>query len=187
MMDPARLEDAGHGLVPASEGWFVVNARDARWHARPGRGAICEFDGEPEFPQLGINLQVLGPGEPMSMYHWEADQEDFLVLAGEPLLVIEGEERPLRAWDFVHCPVGANHTIVGAGGRPCLVLAVGARDRSTGPDWGGYTVDPAATRHGAGVETETTDPDVAYARFGDRRPARYREGWLPDPPPANAS
>jgi uncharacterized cupin superfamily protein len=186
-MEAARLEDTGHGLVPAGEGWFVVNARDARWHERPGRGAICEFDGESEFPQIGINLQVLGPGEPMSMYHWEADQEDFLVLAGEPLLVIEGEERPLRAWDFVHCPVGASHTIVGAGGGPCVVIAIGARDRSTGPDWGGYTVDPAAIRHGAGVETETTDPDVAYARFGDRRPARYREGWLPDPPSANAS
>ena len=186
-MEAARLDDTGHGLGPVGEGWFVVNARDARWHERPGRGAICEFDGEPEFPQLGINLQVLGPGQPMSMYHWEADQEDFLVLAGQPLLVIEGEEPPLRTWDFVHCPVGARHTIVGAGGGPCVVLAVGARDRSTGPDWGGYTVDPAAIRHGAGVETPTTDPDVAYARFGDRRPARYREGWLPDPPSAKAS
>ena len=186
-MEAARLEDTGHGLVPAGEGWFVVNARDARWHERPGRGALCEFDGEPEFPQLGINLQVLAPGQPMSMYHWEADQEDFLVLAGEPLLVIEGGERPLRAWDFVHCPAGASHTIVGAGGGPCVVIAIGARDRSTGPDWGGYTVDPAAIRHGAGVETETTDPVVAYARFGDRRPARYREGRLPDPPSAKAS
>ena len=187
-MDAARLEDTGHGLVPQGEGWFVVNARDARWHERPGRGALCEFEGEPEFSQLGINIQVLGPGEPMSMYHWEADQEDFLVLSGEPVLVIEGEERPLRAWDFVHCPAGANHTIVGAGAGPYVVLAVGARDRSTGPEWGAYPVDPAALRLNAGVEKETTDQAVAYARFGRRRPARYREGWLPDPPPsANAS
>jgi uncharacterized cupin superfamily protein len=186
-MDAARMQETGHGLVAVGEGWFVVNARDARWHERPGRGAICVFDDEPEFPQIGINLQVLGPGEPMSMYHWEADQEDFLVLSGEALLLIEGEERPLRAWDFVHCPAGANHTIVGGAGGLCLVLAVGARDLSTGPDWGAYTVDPAAVRHSAGVEEETTDPDVAYARFPPRRPTRYREGWLPDPPPANAS
>jgi hypothetical protein len=108
------------------------------------------------------------------------------VLAGEALLVIEGQ-RPLRAWDFVHCPAGANHTTVGAGRGPCLVLAVGARGLSTGPDWGGYTVDRAAIRHGAGVEQETTDPDVAYARFPPRRPTGYREGWLPDRASANAS
>jgi uncharacterized cupin superfamily protein len=186
-MDAARLAETGHGLVPVGEGWFVVNARDARWHERPGRGALCTFEGDPEFPQVGINLQALAPGEPMSMYHWEADQEDFLVLSGEALLLVEGEELPLRAWDFVHCPAGANHAIVGAGPGPCLVLAVGVRDRSTGADWGGYTVDPAAISHRAGVEHETTDPDVAYARFGRRRATRYREGWLPDPPGANAS
>jgi uncharacterized cupin superfamily protein len=115
----------------------------------------------------------------MAMYHWEADQEDFLVLAGEALLIIEGEERPLRQWDFVHCPPGANHTVVGAGDGACLVLAVGARDRSTGPDWGAYTVDAAALRHNAGVAEETTQPDEAYARFGGGGLTRYG-GWLPD-------
>jgi uncharacterized cupin superfamily protein len=112
------------------------------------------------------------------MYHWEADQEDSLVLAGEALLVIEGEERPLRRWDFVHCPAGTKHTILGAGDGPCLVLAVGARDRSVGPKWGGYTVDEVAQRHGAGVDEETTDASEAYARFPRRQPTRYREGWL---------
>ena len=145
------------------------------------------FEREPEFPQLGINLQVLGPGEPSSMYHREADQEGFLILSGEAVPVIEGGERRLKAWDFVHCPVGANHVIVGAGTGPCVVLCVGVRDRSTGLDWGGYTADPAAIRRGAGVEEDTTDPDTAYARFPARRPSRYRDGWLPDPPSANAS
>ena len=116
----------------------------------------------------------------MAMYHWEADQEDFLVLAGEALLIVEGEERPLRQWDFVHCPPETKHVIVGAGDTSCLVLAVGARDRSTGPDWGGYTVDEAAGRHGAGVEQDTTDPNEAYARVPHRKPAPYREGWLPE-------
>jgi uncharacterized cupin superfamily protein len=115
----------------------------------------------------------------MSMYHWEADQEDFLVLAGEALLVIEGEERALRQWDFVHCPPGTSHTLVGAGDAPCLVLAVGARDRSTGEDWGAYTVDEAAIRHGAGVEQETAEPPEAYARFGQGRLRGYADGWLP--------
>jgi uncharacterized cupin superfamily protein len=114
------------------------------------------------------------------MYHWEADQEGFLVLAGEALLLVEGEERPLRQWDFVHCPPGTKHVIVGAGDAPCLVLAVGARDRSTGPAWGGYTVDEAALRYGAGVEQETTDQDQAYAGVSRREPSHYREGWLPE-------
>jgi uncharacterized cupin superfamily protein len=176
----SQLESTEVGLVPEGNGWFVLNAREAPWRHEEGRSAVCQFEGDPEFPQLGINLNVVAPGEPMAMYHWEADQEDFLVLAGEALLIVEGEERPLRQWDFVHCPAGTKHVIVGAGAAPCLVLAVGARDRSTGPDWGGYTIDEAALRHGAGVEQETTDPEEAYAHLRKRKPTRYREGWLPE-------
>jgi uncharacterized cupin superfamily protein len=164
----------------APESWFVLNARDARWNYADGRGAICSFEDEQKFSQLGINLRSLAPGEPMSMYHWEADQEDFLVLSGEALLIAEGEERLLRQWDFVHCPAGMKHVIVGAGESPCLVLAVGARGESTGPNWGGYTVDEAALRHNAGVEQDTTNPAEAYARFPERKPGPYRDGWLPD-------
>jgi uncharacterized cupin superfamily protein len=115
------------------------------------------------------------------MYHWEADQEDFLVLAGEALLIVEGEERPLRQWDFVHCPPETKHVIVGAGDAPCVVVAVGGRGvRSRGPEWGGYTVDEAALRHGAGVEQETTDAQQAYAPVLRREPTSYRAGWLPE-------
>jgi uncharacterized cupin superfamily protein len=184
MVPESQLESTEHGLVPMGDGWFVLNAREARWYHGPGRSAICEFEGEFEgeqdFLQFGINLSVLRPGEPMAMYHWEADQEDFLVLAGEALLIVEGEERPLRQWDFVHCPPETKHVIVGAGDSPCVLLAVGARDRSTGPEWGGYTVDEAAQRHGAGVEQETTDPNQAYARFTKRELTGYRKGWLPE-------
>ena len=114
----------------------------------------------------------------MAMYHWEVDQEDFLVLSGEALLIVEGEERPLRAWDFVHCPSETKHTLVGAGGGPCVVLGVGSRT-VTGEGWGGYTVDEVALRHNAGVEAETTDEEVAYAKVPWRTHTRYREGWLP--------
>lgn len=176
----APLEESGDGLVPKGEGWFVLNAREAQWRHVPGRGAVCDLEGEPEFPQVGVHLFVVEPGESMSMYHWEADQEDFLVLSGEALLIVEGQERPLRAWDFVHCPAGTNHTIVGAGAGPCAIVAVGARVLSSGPDWGGYPVDETALRHGAGVERETTEPREAYARFAPRTATRYRDGWLPD-------
>ena len=179
----SQLVSTEHGLVPKGQGWFVVNARETQWWERKGRGVLCEFEGAgfegaADFLQLGINLTVLSPGEPMAMYHRENDQEDFLVLAGEALAIVEGEERPLRQWDFVHCPPGTNHVIIGAGERPCLVLAVGARDRSTGPDWGAYTVDEAALRHGAGVERETTFIDEAYAHVPRRRPTARRPDWL---------
>jgi uncharacterized cupin superfamily protein len=180
MVPESRLESTEHGLVHTEGGWFVLNACEARWRHAPGRGAVCIFEGERDFSQLGINLFMLEPGEPMAMYHWEADQEDFLVLAGQALLIVEGNERPLRQWDFVHCPAGTKHVIVGAGDAPCVVLAVGARDHSTGPGWGGYSVDGAALRHGAGVVEETTDPMQAYAQVPRREPTRYREGWLPE-------
>jgi uncharacterized cupin superfamily protein len=179
MVREARLQQTEHGLVPSGPGWYVVNAREAPWRAAEGRGAYSMLEGEPELEQYGVHLVTLAPGEAMAMYHWEADREDFLVLAGEALLVIEGEERTLHQWDFVHCPPEARHVIVGAGDSQCLVLAMGARDRSTGEDWGAYPVDETAARHGASVERETTDPDEAYARVAQRERTRYRDGWLP--------
>jgi len=166
--------------VPAGDGWFVLNARDGRWREWDGFGARLSVEGETEFPQVGVNLYVLAPGEPIGMYHWEADQEDFLVLSGEALLIVEGEERTLLQWDFVHCPPRTRHIIVGAGKGPCAVLAIGARRHHAGEDWGGYTVDELALRHGAGVERETNDADIAYGHLPPRTFTRYREGWLGD-------
>ncbi|MFL6050766.1 MAG: cupin domain-containing protein [Gaiellales bacterium] len=180
MVPEQPLEASEHGLIAGSEGWFVLNAAEARWRERPGRGCYCDFEGDSDFAQIGINVQTLAPGEPMAMYHWEADQEDFLVLAGEGVLVIEGQERPLRRWDFVHCPAGTEHVIVAAGSGPLVVLCIGARGESTGPNWGAYTVDAAARRHGAGVDQETTDERIAYARFPAPRYTSYRPGLLPD-------
>ena len=185
MTSEAPLEETDEGLSPVGGGWFVVNAREARWRHREGRGdslpltGWTDFECETHFPQLGIQLIALGPGEPIGMYHWEADQEGFLVLSGEALLIVEGQERPLRQWDFVHCPAGTRHMIVGAGADTCTVLAVGARDHMARPGWGAYVVDDVALRHGAGVEEETSDPGVAYARFPPAVPAPCRDGWLP--------
>jgi uncharacterized cupin superfamily protein len=184
MLEESELKRAEYGLVPTGKGWFVLNARDAPWNERGGRGFYCEFEGyegdEADFSQLGINLQVLRPGEPMAMYHWEADQEDFLVVFGEAIAIVEGEERPLRRWDLLHCPAGTEHTIVGAGDTVRVVVAVGARDRSIGPEWGAYTVSEAARRHGAGVAHETTDATAAYARFGASAWTTFRDEMLPD-------
>ena len=165
----APLERTEHGLVAAGDGWFVANARELRGLESAGAGRYVTPQGEPRFEQLGIGISVLGPGEPLSMYHWEADQEDFLVLAGEGTLIVEGQERRLRQWDFIHCPPRTEHTIVGG---PCVVLGVGARTS----DEGEYTVDDAARRHGAGLEPGTPQ-DQAYARFAPRTPTRYG-GWL---------
>jgi uncharacterized cupin superfamily protein len=168
-------------------GWFVVNARETTWRRRPGRGysapltGLTDEEAQTLFPQLGMQIVVLEPGEPIGMYHWEKDAEGFLVLSGEALLLVEGEERPLRQWDFVHCPPGTRHMIVGAGDGPCVVLAAGARDHMDEDcNGGGYVVDEAALRHGAGVEEETSDPAVAYARFPETELVSYPNGLLPD-------
>ena len=175
----APLEETNLGLVPAGEGWFVLNATEARWRDREGRGKSLPFEGLLDFPQVAINLFVLGPGEPIGMYHWEADQEDFFVISGEALLLVEGEERPLRQWDFVHCPAGTNHMILGAGAGTSVVLALGGRGHQDGADWGAYTVDDLALRHNAGVEVETSEPREAYAGFPEVVPTRFQDDWLP--------
>ncbi|HTX12942.1 MAG TPA: cupin domain-containing protein [Solirubrobacteraceae bacterium] len=168
-MTEARLEDG----VPVTAGWFVVNAREARWMHNAMR-SICRFGGEGEahFDQLGIGLYWVQPGKPMSLYHHEAGQEDFLLLRGEAILIVEGAERPLHTWDFVHCPPRTRHTIVAAGEKPVLILAVGARVEKSSAR---YPVEAAAIRHGAGVPDDSVTPQETYARFGPPRPG---------PPPA---
>jgi uncharacterized cupin superfamily protein len=179
MAREAPLEHGEHGLVPTGEGWFVLNAKEARWHVEGTGGKLTFFEGDQvRFEQLGINVSVLEPGQPMAMYHWENEQEDFLVISGEALLVVEGEERRLEAWDLAHCPPQTKHVIVGAGSGPCVIVALGTR--LAGDDWGAYTVDETALKHDASVDAETTDPGVAYARFPARQATAYRAGWLPD-------
>src|SRR5262249_31182694 len=111
--------------------------------------------------------------------HWEPEAEGFLMLSGEALLLIEGEERPLRTWDYVHCPPGANHVIVGAGDGSCIVLAMGSRANQAHGPRGAYTVDEVALTHGAGVREETQDVETAYGHLGPSTLAPYGDGWLP--------
>jgi uncharacterized cupin superfamily protein len=170
MVQEATVEQTEFGLVPKGEGWFVLNAKNARWLEHKTFGSGTTFEGDPEFKQIGINISVLEPGQPLCLYHREDAQEDFLVLFGECLLLVEGEERPLKAWDFVHCPPWTDHVFVGAGEGPCAVLAIGARGR----DDIVYPVEEVARRHGAGVEEETPDPKEAYAPFGRATQAPYR-------------
>ena len=125
MVEEARLDQLDAGLTPVTEGWFVVNVRDAAWVTSERFGDACTFEGEgaPSFGEIGYTLGVLQPGTPSAVYHRESNQEDFLVLAGECMLLIEGEERPLKAWDFVHCPPETEHIFVGAGAGPCQAYA----------------------------------------------------------------
>jgi uncharacterized cupin superfamily protein len=175
MPDEAPLKQTPGGLVPEGDGWFVLNARDARW-LTGDFGAYTRFEGDTRFPSIGVNIGVLEPGQPACYYHGEDEQEDFLVLSGECLLLIEGEERRLKAWDFVHCPAWTEHVFVGAGDGPCAVLALGTRLT----DAVVYPESEVAQRHRAGVAKETRDPEQAYAELPDDVETPYRDGWLPD-------
>jgi uncharacterized cupin superfamily protein len=166
----AQVDDSGSGLAPAGDGWFVVNVRDAEWWTSETFGSGCGFESrEYSFPQLGINLSVLEPGEPNCLYHSESQQEAFLVVFGECRLLVEGEERLLRMWDFFHCPAGTEHVFVGAGDGPCAILMVGARSDD---EQLLYPVSELAARYGASAEKETPDPRQAYAAFERPKPGK---------------
>ena len=173
MVEEARLELLDAGVTAVSDGWFVVGIKNAPWVTNEALGAACIFEGDDApFPDVGFTLAVLQPGQPSGMYHREANQEDFLVLSGECLLLIEGVERRLKAWDFVHCPPNTEHGFVGAGSGPCVIFMTGAR--KGWPDKGVvYPRSELAVRHGAGVEAETTSSAEAYAPFPK---------WEPGPP-----
>lgn len=177
MTDEARLERGEHGLVPGGEGWSVVNLQDAMWVDNRPFGSFTPLAGWPErWPDLGINVGVLQPGEPMCLYHGESAREVFLLLSGEATLVVEGQERPLRQWDFVHCPPWTQHVIVGAGAGPAVVLAASTRAADSSVV---YARSELAAAYGASADEDTDDPAVAYARFPGLELRPYREGDLP--------
>lgn len=170
-MAEAPLEDVGSGLAPTAYGWFVVNVRETAWETDEVFGASCMFESPDfEFAGLGIRLTVLERGQPNGLYHGEETQEDFLVLYGECLLLVENEKRRLKAWDFFHCPPLTEHIMVSSGSGPCVILMTGTRKPGRPIV---YPVSELALRHNAGVEKETLSPREAYA---------YAEEVLERPP-----
>ena len=177
-MAEASPRTTKNGLVVDGDGWFVLNARESRWRDEGPLGAYCTFEGKRRFPQFGINVSRLEPGQRLGAYHRERGQEAFLVLAGECTLIVEGQERVLRRWDFFHCPPGTEHVVVAAPGQSALVLAAGVRRGGVR-----YVPDAAAARHGASVAEETTDYRDAYGEIYAALPRShfvpFREEWLP--------
>jgi uncharacterized cupin superfamily protein len=163
------------GLRPEGDGWFVINVADARSVGIDEGQYAFPFEGvHGAFPHFGINITVLEPGKAAAMYHAETSQEAFLVLQGRCVLIIEDEERPLRQWDFVHCPPNTAHTIVGAGSGRCALLMVGSRreDREVV-----YPVSGTAAKHGVSVVDETTDAGQAYLGWAPLQERRFP--WPP--------
>jgi uncharacterized cupin superfamily protein len=156
----ARIEETDAGKVPADDGWFILNLSEIAWSTVPGGGTWCEFESpDARSPELGIGVHVLEPGEANGMYHGESNQEGFLVLSGECLLIVEGEERRMKQWDYFHCPPFTEHITIGAGDGPCAILMVGTRS----PDEKiNYPAEPAAAKYGAAVRKATHSPKEAY-------------------------
>lgn len=177
MTPEAPLRMTKFGFMPDGEGWFLVSAREIRWREWGPLGTYCDFEGKRRFPHVGVNISVLEPGQSLGYYHRENAQEDFLLLAGRCLLIVEDEERELRAWDFFHSPPGTAHMIVGAGDGPSVVLAVGTHGLARKGLV--YPVSEVAAKHGVSVAKETSKPSEAYADL--ERSTRISYGdWLPE-------
>jgi uncharacterized cupin superfamily protein len=171
--EEAKLEQTEHGAFAASPGWFVVNLSDSRWMESEEGGHWTDFEPPDGFENYGIGVHVLEPGQPNGKYHSENVQEDFLVLAGECILVVEGEERHLKQWDFFHCAAGTDHIIIGAGDGPCAILMAGMRGEGKKLH---YPLSEVAAKYGASTPEETTEPPVAYSDWS-REYTPVRATW----------
>ncbi|MEA2315536.1 MAG: hypothetical protein QOI03_2228 [Solirubrobacteraceae bacterium] len=161
-------------MVGAMDKPFVMNVADAPAFSHSRRAMIIDFEAEGErWRDTGVNIQILAPGQPNGRYHSEPVQEDFLVLHGECIVILEGEERPLRQWDLLHCPAGVEHIFVGAGEGPCAVLMIGARRK----DEVHYPVNALAARYDASVQSATDDPAEAYADWRKERWHPTQNPW----------
>lgn len=184
MVAEARLEQVASGLAPVTPGWFVVNVADAAWVSNDESfGGVCIFEsddfvlkGRPDLteyvkPHAGFTIRVVLPGRPPPLYHAESVQEDFLILQGECILVIEEQERQLRTWDFVHCPPMTGHTFVATGDEPCVLLATGNRRDDLERI---YPRSEAALLHEASSPVDTENPERKGV-WEVRRPQRWDE------------
>ena len=160
-------------MIEEKGGWYVVNVKDARWFGNSAFGKVCSFEKPDErSPDIGVHLFVIEPGKPNCRYHRENTEENFLVLSGECTLLVNDEERPLEAWDYVHCPPNVTHVFVGRGEAPCALLAIGHRK----PDHQlFYPENVRARAHGAQAPEPTSDPKVAYSDVPQREESS--PGW----------
>jgi uncharacterized cupin superfamily protein len=170
-MREAKLVETDCGLVAEGEGWFVLNVRDAAWETLERTGSWLSFEAENVPNQIGAGLHLLPPGESTGFYHREGNQEGFLVLEGECLVVVEGEERVLRQWDFFHCPPQTGHIMIGGSQQPCVLFTFGSRLEGTHAH---YPVEPAAAAHGVSVSNAT---DSSLEAYGPREPSRVSAPW----------
>lgn len=155
----ASIVQTEQGTVPQGEGWYVLNAAEARWNAREPEGQWLDFEPDgASFPGMGMTLAVLQPGEPACLYHAEPVFEGCLILDGEAVAIVEEDEVPLRRWDFMHWAAGTNHVVVGAGDGPCTLLIFGVRSETVH-----YPASATAARHGASAKQPTDQPSEAYA------------------------
>jgi uncharacterized cupin superfamily protein len=155
---------------------FVMNVADAPAFAHSRRATLIDLEPEgARWPDIGVNIQVMRPGQPNCRYHSEPVQEDFLVLQGECTVILDGEERPLGQWDFLHCPAGTEHVFVGAGDGPCAVLMIGSRRTEAAH----YPVSELAASYDASVAGETDDPAEAYADWRREERRLIPSPWPP--------
>ena len=180
-MREARVVQTDAGRRPEGEGWFILNLAEASWDRDPDLGIWCDIGAEDvPFAQFGIGPHMLMPGQPNGRYHAESAQEGFLVLSGECIAIIEGQERRLHRWDFVHCPPGTKHAFVGVGEEPCVLLCASSRQFQKDGPWGYYCYDETAERYNAASPEDTQDGEIAYGRFPESQEARYPGGLLPE-------
>ena len=175
-VDEASSEETPYGRYITSAGWFVLNLGEALAVRNEEKGgAVYPLEPrESPFSDFGVNVRVLSPGEPNALYHSEGVQEGFLVLSGECTLVVEEEERPLRQWDYFHCPADTRHVFVGADDGPCAILMIGLRPEV---ETLLYPVSDVAAKYGASATKETDSGDEAYADW----PGEYVPVRLPWP------
>jgi uncharacterized cupin superfamily protein len=184
--EEAQLKETEAGLVPQEPGWFVMDVREARWFDKASQGwsvpltGCDEYEAETFFPMLGMAIRVVSAGQPTGTYHWETEAEDFLVLSGEGVLIVEGEERPLRQWNFVHCPPETKHAFAGTSEQPMVLLCASSRQFQKDGPWGYYCKDETAAKYNASAPEDTQDGRLADERFEPQRAARYPGGLLPD-------
>jgi uncharacterized cupin superfamily protein len=175
-VNEARSQETPYGRYITSDGWFVLNLDEALAVRNDEKGgATYPLESrEAPFGDIGVRVCVLGPGQPNGLYHAESGQEGFLVLAGECTLIVEEQERPLRQWDYFHCPPHTRHVFVGAGDGPCAILMLGLRPEV---ETVLYPASEVAAKYDAAAAEETDVPDRAYADW----PGEYLPVRLPWP------